>query len=402
MSIIRKITEKAAQYFDTSEVLLFIGQRQAGKTTILRQLRDKLEKQGANSYFINLEDSEYLDLLNKSPKNIFKILTLDLKQRNYIFIDEIQYLENPSNFLKYLYDEYAGKIKILASGSSAFYLDEKFKDSLAGRKKIFHVSTLSFAEFLLFKNEKKLSEMNFTNLALNDYEKISNYFREYIIFGGYPRVVLASIEEKEDILREIAFSYVKKDVFEAGIRYEDSFYKLFRILASQIGNLTNASELASTLGISKSAVDKYLYVMQKSFHISLVKPFYKNIRKELTKMPKVFFHDLGLRNFFTGNFDSFETREDKGALLENAAFRQLFEVYDVDRINFWRTIQKNEIDFVVADKLAFEVKANPAKFKKKQYEKFLQNYPKIKLALITMDKKFDKIDECLVYDIWEI
>lgn len=390
------------QYLDTPEILLFIGPRQAGKTTILRQLKNNLEKQGKTSYFINLEDLEYLDLLNKTPKNIFKILTLDLNQDNYIFIDEIQYLENPSNFLKYLYDEYAGKIKILASGSSAFYLDEKFKDSLAGRKKIFNVSTLSFAEFLLFKNEEDMSKMNFSQLSLSETERMSIYFREYMIFGGYPRVVLSPLEGKEDVLREIAFSYIKKDVFEANIKHEDLFYKLFRILASQVGNLANSSELAATLGISKTAVDRYLYVMQKSFHISLIKPFYKNIRKELTKMPKVYFHDLGLRNFFAGNFDGLETREDKGALLENVVFRQLFEVYDIERINFWRVTQKNEVDFVVEDKVAFEVKFNPAKFKKKKYEKFLQNYPQIELALITIDKKFDKIDNNSVYNVWEI
>ncbi len=402
MSITRKITIKARKYLDTPEVLLFIGPRQAGKTTILKQLKDELEKQAKTAYFINLEDSEYLDLLNKSPKNIFKILTLDLKQKSYIFIDEVQYLKNPSNFLKYLHDEYAGKIKILASGSSAFYLDEKFKDSLAGRKKIFNVSTLSFSEFLLFKGEEELSKLNFSKLSISEAQKISFYYREYVIFGGYPKVVLASLEEKEDVLREIAFSYVKKDIFEAKLKREDLFYKLFRILASQVGNLTNASELASTLGISKPAVDRYLYVMEKSFHVSLVRPFYKNIRKELTKMPKVYFHDLGLRNFFVDNFESFETREDKGALLENAVFRQLIEAHELERINFWRTTQQNEIDFVIEDKIAFEVKTNLTKFKKKKYEKFFQSYPKIELSLVTIDKKDDKVDEAPVFDVWEI
>jgi len=402
MSITRKITIKARKYLDTPEVLLFIGPRQAGKTTILKQLKDELEKQAKTAYFINLEDSEYLDLLNKSPKNIFKILTLDLKQKSYIFIDEVQYLKNPSNFLKYLHDEYAGKIKILASGSSAFYLDEKFKDSLAGRKKIFNVSTLSFSEFLLFKGEEELSKLNFSKLSISEAQKISFYYREYVIFGGYPKVVLASLEEKEDVLREIAFSYVKKDIFEAKLKREDLFYKLFRILASQVGNLTNASELASTLGISKPAVDRYLYVMEKSFHVSLIRPFYKNIRKELTKMPKVYFHDLGLRNFFVNNFESFETREDKGALLENAVFRQLIEAHELERINFWRTTQQNEIDFVVEDKIAFEVKTNSTKFKKKKYEKFFQSYPKIELSLVTIDKKDDKVDEVPVFDVWEI
>lgn len=402
MSILRDITRQASRYLDTPEILLFIGPRQAGKTTILRQLKDILDQRGDVSYLINLEDSEYLELLNKSPKNLFKIVSIDLDQKTTLFIDEIQYLKNPSNFLKYLYDEYAGKVKVVASGSSAFYLDEKFKDSMAGRKKIFNVLTLSFPEFLLFKGEEKLSKSRLGDLSLQDTEKVSGYFREYMVYGGYPRVVLAALSEKEDLLREIAFSYIKKDVFEARIRNDDSFYKLFRILANQVGSLTNAAELASTLDVSKTAIDRYLYVMRLSFHISLVRPFFRNIRKELTKMPKVYFHDLGLRNFFVGSFDAFEIRDDKGELLENAVFRQLLVKNNAEDINFWRTTQKNEVDFIVNGTDAFEVKSDVTKFNKKKYESFLGSYPKINFSLVTIDKKRADLDGYTVLNAWEV
>jgi len=304
MSIIRNVTLHAQNRLKNDEILLFIGPRQAGKTTILKQLQTHLAENNEKVYFLNLEDPDYLDLLNESPKNLFKIFTVDLSRRTFILIDEIQYLKNPSNFLKYFYDEYAGKIKILVSGSSAFYLDKKFEDSLAGRKKIFYVRTLSFEEFLRFKNENDLAKIVSESKApaLQEKEKISFYFREYLIYGGYPRAVLAPIEEKTDILREIAYSYIKKDIYEANVRQDEIFYKLLKILASQIGNLVNASELALTLGVSKTTIDNYLYIMRKSFHLHLVSPFYKNMRKELTKMPKVYFADLGLRNFFSDNF----------------------------------------------------------------------------------------------------
>ncbi|MBU2214773.1 ATP-binding protein, partial [Patescibacteria group bacterium] len=365
MNIIRDITLKAQKYLANPEIMLFVGPRQAGKTTILKQLQFILEKETQNIYFLNLEELEYLELLNQSPKNIFKIFNIDLNKKNYIFIDEIQYLKNPSNFLKYFYDEYQGKIKLLVSGSSAFYIDKKFKDSLAGRKKIFYVFTLSFKEFLRFKNEDILSQKNFQKLSLKEKEKISFYYQEYIVYGGYPRVVLAPLQEKEDLLREIAFSYIKKDIYESGIKQEEIFYRLFKILSSQIGNLVNSSELSGTLGVSKIAIDNYLYVMQKSFHICLLRPFFKNIRKELSKMPKIYFYDLGLRNFFIRNFNSFIIREDKGGLLENAVFCQLKEKYDEELLKFWRTIQKNEIDFVCDEKEAYEVKVNPKEFKEK-------------------------------------
>jgi len=402
MSIEREATIQAKKYLGTDDVLLFIGARQAGKTTILRQLQSFLKEKNNLVYFLNLEDPDYLELLNKSPKNLFKVFALDLNKKNFVLIDEIQYLNNPSNFLKYFYDEYGGKIKLLVSGSSAFYIDKKFKDSLVGRKKIFNVRTLSFREFLQFKNEIELAQKNFREINLSEKEKIIIYYREYLIYGGYPRVVLAATDEKEEILRDIAYSYIKKDIYEANIRQDEVFYKLFKILAEQIGNLINASELASTLGVSKTSIDNYLYVMRKSFHINLVKPFFKNTRKELTKMPKVYFSDLGLRNFFVSDFGSLETRKDKSALLENAVFKQLIEKYPEDKIKFWRTIAKNEVDFVIDKKEALEIKINPLLFKESNYKIFFKNYPDINFSLISLGVTNKSINHHKVLEVWEI
>lgn len=401
MNILRDITVKSQEYWDGEEILIFIGPRQAGKTFILKQIKNSLEKQDKPCFFLDLEDPEYLGLLNQSPKNLFKIFTLNHDKKNFIFVDEVQYLNNPSNFLKYIFDEYRNKVKLIVSGSSAFYLDRKFKDSLAGRKKIFNVFTLSFREFLRFKEEDSLASLDFKRLGLEEKSKISLYYREFMIFGGYPRVVLNLLEEKKEILKEIAYSYIKKDIYESGVRQDEMFYKLFKILASQIGNLVNASELANTLNISKTAVDNYLYVMQKSFHAALIKPFSKNIRKEITKMPKIYFFDLGLRNFFINNFEQFETRSDKGQLLENAVFRQLLEKYDADEIRFWRTIDQKEIDFIAGDS-AFEIKASSDKIKEKKYKLFLENYPDRKFSFVSINSKQDFINSYPFVDVWNI
>ena len=400
MSIIRDLTLKIKKYLKKDEILLIIGARQVGKTTLLHQVEEILNKENEIVYFLDLEDPDYLTLLNKSPKNLFKIFPFDLKRKSFLLIDEIQYLDNPSNFLKYFYDQYKEKIKLIASGSSAFYLDKKFKDSLVGRKRIFYLFTLSFREFLRFKNEEELSKKDFSNLTLSEKEKIEFYYQEYLTFGGYPRVVLSPFEEKEEVLKDIVYSYIKKDIYEANIRSDEIFYKLFKILASQIGNLVNSSELATTLGISKTAVDNYLYVMQKSFLIRLISPFYKNLRKELTKMPKVYFLDLGLRNFLVKNFKSFSEREDKGQLLENALFRQLIEKYDFEEIKFWRTINKQEIDFVIDEKEAFEVKVKS--IKKKSYKLFLETYPYLKFSFVSFVTKENKIDSLPIREVYQI
>lgn len=402
MSIIRDLTFKLENYLNEEEILLIIGARQVGKTTVLYQIKDILKNQKQPCYFLNLEDPDYLSLINQSPKNLLKIYPFDLNKKNFLFIDEIQYLNNPSNFLKYIFDEYKGKIKIIASGSSAFYLDRKFKDSLAGRKRIFYLYSLSFKEFLRFRNEGELSKRDFQNLSLSEKEKISIYYQEYLSYGGYPRVVLAPSEEKIEVLRDIAHSYIKKDIYEAGIRQDEVFYKLFKILAAQIGNLVNSSEMASTLGVSKTSIDNYLYIMQKSFHIGLVKPFFKNVRKELTKMPKVYFLDLGLRNFFKGDFNLYQAREDKGCLLENALFRQLFEEHDREEIRFWRTIQKKEIDFVVEDGIALEVKSQIKSLKLKDYKLFLESYPAIKLSFVSFESIQKEISGHVVLEVWQV
>ena len=180
MSIIRDLTSKIEKCLFKDEVILIAGARQAGKTTLLHQLEEIIKNQNKNCHFLNLEDPEYLSLLNESPKNLLKIFPFDLKQKTFVLIDEIQYLKNPTNFLKYFHDQYKSKIKIIATGSSAFYLDRKFKDSLVGRKKIFNLLTLSFREFLRFKNEEILSKKDFKNISLSEKEKINFYYREYL------------------------------------------------------------------------------------------------------------------------------------------------------------------------------------------------------------------------------
>jgi len=402
MSIIRDLTIKIKKRIDNDEIILIAGPRQSGKTTVLHQIEDFIKEKNNRVHFLNLEDHEYLSLLKKSNKNLFKIFSFDLKQKTYLLIDEIQYLDNPTNFLKYFYDEYKGRIKIIATGSSAFYLDRRFKDSLVGRKKIFRLLPLSFKEFLRFKGKEDLIKQNLNKISLSEKEKINLYYREYSIYGGYPKVVLSNLSQKKEILEDLAYSYIKKDIFEANIKQEDVFYNLMRILASQIGNLVNSSELSSTLNVSRSTIEDYLSLMERSFHIRLIRPFYKNLRKEITKMPKVYFLDLGLRNFLLKNLDQFDLRDDKGQILENLLYRELLEKYNFSEIKFWRTIQKHEVDFIVGEKTAYEVKMNSEKFNKDKYKKFIEIYPEIKLSIVTIDKLKEKINNVPIVNIWQL
>ncbi|MCI0513126.1 ATP-binding protein [candidate division KSB1 bacterium] len=389
----RDIVNQASRYLASDYIMIFTGARQAGKTTILKYLFEKLKSEHQKVYFINLEDMDYLSLLNESPKNLFTIVGMDLKEKVTVFIDEIQYLKHPTNFLKYFFDEYRDQIKLIVSGSSAFYLDTKFEDSLAGRKRIFQVYPLSFSEFLAFKDEADLWEkfkknVSLEHFGLHHFNKIEQrqlhlWIDEYLRFGGYPRVVLESDhQEKQEILRDLTDSFIKKDILEANVGYPDKFLQLLRLLASQIGGLVNKNELANTLGISTSAIDNYLTTMLKSFHLALIPPYYANLRKELTKQQKVYYYDLGLRNFLVRNFEIIDLRSDKGEVFENFIFRELLEFATLDQIKFWRTQNKNEVDFIVADAYAFEVKYQLATFSLSKYQLFRQAYDKIRFQVI--------------------
>ncbi len=139
----------------------------------------------------------------------------------YVFIDEIQYLKNPSNFLKYIFDQYKSKIKLIVSGSSSFYIDDEFKDSLAGRKIIFPINSLSFDEFLDFKDIPAIPEENFPKHRRKEYEI---YLEEYMTYGGFPRIVLEKNKEmKKILLSELVNAYLKKDVFEQNIKNISNF-----------------------------------------------------------------------------------------------------------------------------------------------------------------------------------
>ncbi len=396
----RKKYKSIFEHVKRKEFTIITGARQTGKTTILKQIYSELRLNNENVWLLSFENNEILTNINKEPENLFKYILRpknpidnDDHKPSYVLIDEIQYANNPTNFLKYLYDTYAPNLKIVATGSSAFYIDTKFKDSLVGRKKIFTLSTLNFEEFLIFNDfndlakELLLLQSNAEYLSLKRNE-LQQLFDVFITYGGYPAVVLLDdVKEKKDMLKEIKDSYIKRDIYDSRIENQDTFYKLLVILASQTGSMLNRNELSKTLQSHLKTIDKYLYVLQKSFHISLLKPYYNNYKKEITKMPKVFFNDLGLRNILLNNFSEVALRKDKGELLENYVFLRLNELFEDDEIRFWRTLDQKEIDFVIScsnsEVKAFEVKFNSLKIKKSKYKKFGEIYPNANLQFVT-------------------
>lgn len=383
----RNLFEDLRAHLSKKEYSVITGARQTGKSTLLRQLETHCKEMEIPVVFLNLENKTILGELNENPLNILKFRT-EPKKRSVMLVDEIQYLNDPSNFLKLLYDEHSEEIKIVASGSSVFYIDNTFRDSLAGRKRLFQLYTCSFNEYLLLTGKSQLLEEMEKLIRNPDYKSsLINYLRieweEYMIYGGYPAVITeAHKQEKIMLLQEIRDSFVKRDILESGIINESAFYKLFRILASQTGSLVNINELSSEIRIKNETIENYLTVLQKCFHIVLTKPFFRNLKKELVKMPKVFLLDTGLRNCLLNNFQPLSVRTDKGELWENTVFRILADKYGPDAIHYWRTSAGNEVDFVISDSdepKAIEVKYDKNQLKPGKYKIFKETYPEVSL-----------------------
>ena len=388
----RKLFDKLVNHLPNKEFSIITGARQTGKSTLLRQMQEYCKKEEIPEIYINLENKSILAELNENPFHVFRFLPTTEK-RVVVFIDEIQYLSDPSNFMKLLFDEHASQIKIVATGSSAFYLDTKFKDSMAGRKRIFNLLTCSFIEYLEIIGRRDLSQ-ELNRLILNlgakslqiDYLRIE--WENYMIFGGYPAVILENnVQEKIARLQEIRDSFVRRDIQESAVTNEIAFYQLFRILAGQTGNLVNMNELSATLRIKHETVSNYISVLEKCFHITLPRPFYRNLRKELVKMPKVMLLDNGMRNCLINNFQPVNTRIDKGELWENTISRILLEKYGFDSVQFWRTSAGNEIDFVLPDieePKAIEAKFDEVKINHNKYKIFREAYSEISLHFAWM------------------
>jgi predicted AAA+ superfamily ATPase len=398
MFIERDITEKLQTLMADERILLLLGARQTGKTTLLRKLKERTE---GTTHLFSLEDPLLRAKLNETPEAIFQYIPKPESGRIFLFLDEIQYLNDPSNFLKYIYDIYGDHIKLIGTGSSAFYIDKTFKDSLAGRKRIVTVAPFSFHEFLAAKETPQqlidalsplpsaLTTARKRTLLTPVRDELGRLMREYLLYGGYPAVVIEQDpEEKCERLQELFQSLLKKDFHEAGIKNEKAFYAILKMLAAQSGSTVSSLELANTVGVSLPTVKNYLYVLQKASIITECRPFSRNVRKELTKMPKYYFNDTGYRNAVLASFRPIDDRLDSGATLETAFFGICAKA-GVDPINFWRTQDGREIDFILGEELAFELKMNPTKFSPKQYKRFTDVYPDIPLRPVTWNSETD-------------
>lgn len=409
----RKIEGALRKALSQRPIRVLLGSRQVGKTSLmLRLILYLLEKEQvppAQIVYLDLEFPQILSqidgLYGEDFFSFLKARGVNTEEDVFIFIDEVHYLENPSSFLKVLHDHYPN-LKLTVSGSSSLAIKHKFKETLTGRKRIFEINPLDFEEFLEFKGSPLLERKRSLNLKLileeegrldlselrflvSDFNKL---FEEFIIFGGYPEVILlSSIEDKTALLAEIYRSYIRRDIKDfAKIGNVSAFNNLVELLGHQIGNLINLSELCNSLNISRPTVENYLFLLENTFVISLISPYYTNRRQEIIKSSKVLFHDTGLRNSLSRNFDPVNNRTNKGALFENTIWAELHKhLQTLQKLHFWRAKSKAEVDFILRDKDILPLEARYRPFKKitipSGLRSFIKTYQPKAACVITKD-----------------
>lgn len=372
----RNILPELIKNLANDKILALVGSRQVGKTSLLYLMIEYLLKtvKPTNIFYFNLDDFEVRSLFSFANTFLQYIQAGD--KIKYIFIDEVQRLDNPGIFLKSIHDLKLN-LKIIVSGSSQLELRAKLKEFLVGRLRQLEIPRLTFSEM--------------RGLLPNIPQK--SILENMMMYGSYPEVAKQdSVEEKKLLLNDIYQTYLQKDVADfAKIENIDAFNKLLILLAAQIGSLLNIHHLAKTLRISAQKISNYLNILEGTFIIKRLYPFFQNYKKEISKTPKIYFMDLGLRNLLLSNWQSLELRNDQGSLFENLIFLELYnqDIYKLKRYHFWRTTNQTEIDFIIED--GATLKAIEAKYSNsknpKAFATFKEYYPEAVTELITLETR---------------
>ena len=325
--LVRSLQETIAKSFGLGKVIVVIGARQVGKTTLLHQFVDAST---SKTLWINCDLQEMRNLFSNPILGNLQLLVAD---NEIVVIDEAQRIENIGLILKILVENFP-KVQFLVTGSSALDLHNYLDEPLTGRKAQYQLYPISTAE--IYANKGLL--------------EVQQTIEKRLIYGSYPDILYGKMPP-QDTLSWLTENYLFKDVLEVeGIRKSTIMQKLVIALATQIGSEVSYNELSKILQIDSKTVEKYIDLLEKCFIVFRLNSFSRNIRSELNKSKKIYFYDVGIRNAVLNNFSPLELRGDKGALWENFFIveRMKQNHYAGRRVRsyFWRTTDRQEIDYV--------------------------------------------------------
>lgn len=353
-------------------VTVLFGARRTGKTVLMQQIVDSMSNK--KILMLNGEDYDVASVFSSKRQSVLKNLVSGYE---YLFIDEAQNIPEIGANLKLLVDTQP-QIAVFVTGSASFDLRNKIGEPLTGRSRYFNLFPYSMAE------------------ASSDYITAIQQLPSFLIFGSYPQVYGAENDkEKRLLLESIRNGYLLKDVLQLD-NLKDSLFvmNLLRNLAFQIGNDVSYSELALRLNTTVKTVQRYLDILEKTFIIFRLYGFSRNLRKEISKSPRFFFWDNGIRNSVISNFNPLELRDDAGRLWENYCIAERIkkQVYNQAFSNFyfWRTYDQQEIDLI--EETDTQINAFECKWGDKNVsapKAFSDNYPKAEFKTINRLNIYD-------------
>lgn len=376
----RFLDSKLENHFQAyKEVLVLLGARQVGKTTILKKIFPQAQ-------YLSVDTEPVRSVLDRYDPAAYKQILKPTSE--YIVIDEIHKLSDPGRAAKIFYDQIP-EYKLIITGSSAFNIKNKASESLAGRKIEYHLYPLAFTEYL---GQKEIVD-SFSDLFLDKFEMgrvypfdLTSILDNVLIYGLYPEMI--SRPSDSVYLTNLVDSVVFKDLLDLQlIENRERALNLLKLLAYQIGSLVNYSELSTRLGMDVKTIKRYIDLFEQSFILFKVLPYSTKKRDEIGKMPKVYFYDLGLRNALIENFQPINNRPDGGHLFENFIISEILKTnYYGDfgyKLNYWRTKQGSEIDLVLSkndgELRGIEIKSSA----RVGGIAFLNRYPQAKVITVT-------------------
>ena len=374
MYIERDIKEKFEKISTAYSIVALVGARQSGKTTFLKERIKNL-----NALYLSFDDPDIKELFETDIKK-FEIQHIEGKDISVL--DEVQYCKDAGQKLKYLADK--GR-KLWITSSSEIILGKEVLSYLVGRVSIIRLYPFSLHEFLKAKGQKETTK-----------RVLERNVWEHLTFGGYPKVVnISDIELKKTILKDLYDTMILKDIARTfSIEDLKSLENFTKYLALNVGNLVSYDNISRNIKLSFQTIKKYLDAMEKSYLIVRIEPFFTNKAKEITKQPKIYFIDTGLRNVVSNNFNA----DFEGKVFENYVLSELIKLGF--EVKYWRTKSKAEVDFVIEkDKeiIPIEVKLNQEKIEKSLHS-FIRAYNPKRAFIITYkgEEKKVKAGKCRV------
>ena len=393
----RELEEKIRPFLNRDEIIIVRGPRQSGKTTLMKMISEKIK---FKKEFLDFDIPSNRKAVSEAPIDYVKGLAGN--QKLALFFDEVQRLENAGELMKIIYDNFKGQVKIFATGSSSLEIRQKVLGALVGRAVLFELYSFGFGEFIRTRNEslyKAFKERNNSVLKFIEHgveplhkafsDELLKLWKEYVVYGGYPEVVKARGHEiKETLLTNLANLYIEKDIVSffriENTKEFENFVKVISFNDSQILKLSN---IANESGISFYKAKQYLEILENTYIIKSIYPYYKNITTSVKKAPKIYFFDLGIRNIMLKNLLSYDKRDDVGKLAENFVFSELERLGK--ELKYWRTKSGAEIDFILEESdsiVPIEVKLGGSKALGKSFYSFIRKYKPKRALIITLDE----------------